>query len=246
MANNIRPRKSPQKEHGFSGQRILFEDNHYIAVNKICGEIVQSDTTGDIPLLEDVRQYIKKRDQKPGNVFLEVVHRIDRPVSGVILFAKTSKGLSRMNDLFREGEVAKVYWAVVSAIPEKLSDTVTHYILRNPHKNKSYAYNSEKPGTKKASLSYRFIGSAEKYHFIEIDLHTGRHHQIRAQFAELGMPIKGDLKYGFPRSNPDGGIHLHSRSMSFTHPVSSEKIFIVAPPPADSLWNVLMRITQNQ
>ena len=226
----------------FTSQRILFEDNHIIAVNKFTSDIVQSDKTGDEPLLEQVKKFIKKRDSKPGNVFLEVVHRIDRPVSGAIVFAKTSKALSRMNRLFHDGNVKKFYWAVVAKMPEEQSDTLIHYILRNPHQNKSYAYPNEKPATKKASLSYKLIGATDKYYFVEIDLHTGRHHQIRAQFAALGMPIRGDLKYGYPRSNPNGGINLHSRLISFVHPVTAENISIVAPPPDETLWNELLKI----
>lgn len=226
----------------FSSQRILFEDNHIIAVNKFTSDIVQSDKTGDEPLLEQVKQFIKKRDSKPGNVFLEVVHRIDRPVSGAIVFAKTSKGLSRMNRLFHDGKVKKIYWAIVGKLPEENSGPVIHYILRNPHQNKSYAYKNEKPGTKKASLSYRLLGTTERYFFVEVDLHTGRHHQIRAQFAALGMPIRGDLKYGYPRSNPNGGINLHSRLVSFAHPVTDEIIAIVAPPPDETLWKELLKI----
>lgn len=229
----------------FSGQRILYEDNHIIAVNKFCSDIVQSDKTGDTPLIDQVRQYIKQRDQKPGNVFLEVVHRIDRPVSGVIIFAKTSKGLARMNKLFHDGEVKKIYWAVVNVLPKVTEATVSHYILRNSNQNKSYAYKVEKPNTKKAVLSYRLLGSSDRYFFFEIDLKTGRHHQIRAQFAEMGMPIKGDLKYGFNRSNPNGGINLHSRSVNFTHPVSGISIDIVAPTPDDVLWAELLKITGN-
>lgn len=226
----------------FTSQRILYEDNHIIAVNKYNSDIVQSDKTGDFPLVEEVKHFIKIRDQKPGNVFLEVVHRIDRPVSGAIIFAKTSKGLSRMNKLFHDGDVKKIYWAVVSSLPQVHSAKVTHFILRNPHQNKSYAYDFMKPGTKEATLSYQLIGATDRYYFIQIDLHTGRHHQIRAQFAQMGMPIKGDLKYGFPRSNPNGGIHLHSRAISFIHPVSNDLISIIAPPPDDVLWNELLKI----
>jgi 23S rRNA pseudouridine1911/1915/1917 synthase len=229
----------------FSGQRILYEDNHIIAVNKFTSDIVQSDKTGDTPLLEQVKLFIKQRDQKPGNAFLEVVHRIDRPVSGAIIFAKTSKGLSRMNKLFHDGNVKKVYWAAVGVLPREHEATVTHFILRNPHQNKSYAYKTERPGTKKAVLSYRLLGSTDRYFFMEIELKTGRHHQIRAQFAEMGMPIKGDLKYGFARSNPNGGIHLHSRYINFIHPVSSDNISRVAPPPDDILWKELLRIVEN-
>lgn len=228
----------------FSSKRILFEDNHIIAVNKFTSDIVQSDKTGDEPLLEQVKQFIKKRDSKPGNVFLEVVHRIDRPVSGAIVFAKTSKALSRMNRLFHDGEVTKIYWAIVAKMPVEHEATVTHFILRNPHQNKSYAYINEKPATKKGVLTYRLLGATERYFFIEVNLHTGRHHQIRAQFAALGMPIRGDLKYGYPRSNPNGGINLHSRLVSFVHPVTAENIVIVAPPPDETLWKELLKIAE--
>lgn len=216
--------------------RVLYEDNHLIAINKLSSDLVQSDDTGDEPLIEKVKTYIKARDAKPGNVFVEVIHRIDRPVSGVVLLAKTSKGLSRMNELFRESKVKKLYWAIVGNIPQKESDTLKHFILRNPHKNRSYAYDTHKNGTKEALLTYRVIGKGDRYYFLEIDLHTGRHHQIRVQLSVIGCPIKGDLKYGAPRSNPGGGISLHSRSLRFEHPVTGIDTHIVAPPPSDKLW----------
>lgn len=222
--------------------RILFEDNHLIAINKLSSDIVQSDETGDEPLVEKVKSFIKERDKKPGNVFVEVIHRIDRPVSGVVLMAKTSKGLSRMNELFRDGKVKKLYWAIVGKMPEKETDTLKHFILRNTKKNRSYAYDSPKVDAKEASLTYRLVGNSDRYFFLEIDLHTGRHHQIRAQLSIIGNPIKGDLKYGAPRSNPGGGISLHSRSLKFSHPVTNENIEIVAPPPSDSLWQVFEKI----
>jgi 23S rRNA pseudouridine1911/1915/1917 synthase len=221
----------------FTSDRILFEDNHLIAVNKTNHDIVQSDKTGDEPLIEQIRTYIKQRDKKPGNVFLEVIHRIDRPVSGVVLFAKTSKVLPRMNKLFHDGLVKKIYWAVVKNMPPKESDTLMHHLIRNSKQNKSYVYTTPKPESKEARLNYRVLGKTSTYFLLEIELITGRHHQIRTQLAKIGCPIKGDLKYGFPRSNPDGGIHLHSRRVNFIHPVSGEDVEIIAQPPTDVLWN---------
>lgn len=221
----------------FTADRILYEDNHFIAINKRCGEIVQADKTGDESLLETVKGFIKQRDGKPGRVFLEVTHRIDRPVSGVVLFAKTSKGLSRINNLFQEGKITKKYWAIVRNQPPKDSDTLVHYLLRDNKKNKSFVYHREVHGSKLAKLKYELVGRTQNYYLLVIDLITGRHHQIRAQLSKIGCPIKGDLKYGYPRSNPDGGIHLHSRIFAFTHPISGEEIRIVANPPDDNLWN---------
>ncbi|HPI69997.1 MAG TPA: RluA family pseudouridine synthase [Tenuifilaceae bacterium] len=221
----------------FDPQRILYEDNHLIAVNKHCGDIVQGDKTGDTPLLVEVRQFIKQRDSKPGNVFLEAIHRIDRPVSGVVLLAKTGKGLSRMNKLFHDNDVVKIYRAVVGSKPPRPADTLTHYIVRNQQKNKSFAYTTPKGDAKEARLTYKTVGLTDRYYLLEIELHTGRHHQIRAQLAKIGLYIKGDLKYGAPRSNPNGGIHLHAFSLSFTHPVSGANVTIVAPSPDDPLWN---------
>ncbi len=220
----------------FSSDRILYEDNHFLAVNKTCHDIVQADKSGDISLLDQVRDYIRTRDKKPGNVFLEVTHRIDRPVSGAVLFAKTSKGLNRMNELFREGKVKKIYWAFVKQLPPKDSDTLTHHLTRNTQQNKSFVYDKPKPGSKESTLRYTLIGKTKTYYLLEIDLITGRHHQIRCQLAKIGCPVKGDLKYGFPRSNPDGGIDLHSRKISFSHPINGQLIEIVAPTPADKLW----------
>jgi 23S rRNA pseudouridine1911/1915/1917 synthase len=219
------------------GDRILYEDNHFIAVNKLCGEIVQGDKTGDTSMIENIRSFIKERDAKPGNVFVEAVHRIDRPVSGVVLFAKTSKGLSRMNKLFQDGGVSKIYWAVVGGMPPQNVDTLKHYMVRNPEKNKSFAYTEHKPNRKEARLTYKLLGSTGRYYLLEVELHTGRHHQIRAQLAKIGLSIRGDLKYGAPRSNPDGGINLHARSLCFIHPVTNEEITIVAPAPYDNLWD---------
>jgi 23S rRNA pseudouridine1911/1915/1917 synthase len=226
----------------FTSDRILFEDNHLISVNKTNHDIVQTDKTGDDPLVEQIRSFIKIRDNKPGNVYLEVIHRIDRPVSGVVLFAKTSKVLPRMNKLFHDGLVKKIYWAVVKNIPPKESDTLTHFLLRNTKQNKSYVYDSFKPESKEARLIYKLVGKTNTFYLLEIELITGRHHQIRSQLAKIGCPIKGDLKYGFPRSNPDGGIHLHSRKVSFVHPVNGENIDIIAQPPEDVLWNEFLSI----
>ncbi|QKG80575.1 RluA family pseudouridine synthase [Tenuifilum thalassicum] len=223
-----------------SSDRIIYEDNHFIAVNKECGEIVQSDKTGDVPLIDKVKQFIKERDSKPGRVFLEVTHRIDRPVSGVVLFAKTSKGLSRINNLFQEGKIQKKYWAIVKNMPPKDSDTLVHYILRDSKKNKSYAYHRDVKGSKIARLEYELVGRTQNYYLLSINLITGRHHQIRAQLSKIGCPIRGDLKYGYPRSNPDGGINLHSRIFAFTHPISGDAIRIVADPPNDKLWEQFM------
>jgi len=228
----------------FTADRILFEDNHLIAVCKTNHDIVQSDPSGDEPLIEQIKSFIKQRDGKQGNVYLEVIHRIDRPVSGVVLFAKTSKVLPRMNKLFHDGLVKKIYWAVVKSMPPKESDTLKHYLLRNTKQNKSYVYDNPKPESKEARLIYKVMGKTSTYYLLEIELITGRHHQIRSQLAKIGCPIKGDLKYGFPRSNEDGGIHLHSRSLSFNHPVSGEQIEIIANPPDDVLWKEFTNLRQ--
>lgn len=221
---------------------ILYEDNHVIAVNKKNSDIVQGDKTGDEPLSEKVKLYIKKKFDKPGAVFLGVVHRLDRPVSGAILFARTSKALTRLNTMFFEKEVKKTYWAIVKEKPPKEYDTINHYITRDQKKNKSFAYNKEEKNSKLASLSYKLIASAENYYLLEVDLHTGRHHQIRCQLSKIGCPIKGDLKYGFSRSNPDGGISLHARKIEFIHPVKKENVIVIANPPTDSLWNYFLSI----
>jgi len=215
---------------------ILYEDNHLIALNKTSSEIVQGDKTGDIPLSEIVKKWIKEKYNKPGNVFTGVIHRLDRPVSGVVVFAKTSKALERMNALLRQGEVKKTYWAIVKKLPPKTEDELVHYLVRNGKQNKSYAYDSEKPDSQKAILSYKLISKSDNYFLLEIDLKTGRHHQIRCQLAKIGSPVKGDLKYGFDRSNKDGGICLHAREISFIHPVSKETVKITAPVPDDNLW----------
>lgn len=215
---------------------VLYEDNHVIAVNKTSSEIVQGDKTGDQPLSETIKKYLKEKYNKPGNVFVGVTHRLDRPVSGVTLFAKTSKALARLNDMFKNHEVRKTYWAIVKKSDMAEEATLTHYLVRNEKQNKSYAYETEKKDSKKAILHYRIIASSDNYYLLEVDLQTGRHHQIRCQLATIGNPIKGDLKYGFARSNPDGGIALHARSLQFTHPVSKTSVEIVAPVPDDNLW----------
>ncbi|HPM10625.1 MAG TPA: RNA pseudouridine synthase [Paludibacter sp.] len=219
---------------------VLYEDNHIIAVNKSSSDIVQGDKTGDMPLSEEVKLYLKKKYNKPGDVFLGVVHRLDRPVSGVVVFAKTSKALSRLNELFKTRQVEKVYWAIVKNMPEDMEGRLEHYLIKNEKQNKSYAYDKMVPKAKKAVLSYRLVGQSETYFLLEVRLETGRHHQIRCQLAKMGCPIKGDLKYGFPRSNPDGGISLHAGYVAFTHPVSKELIQIKAPvPQEDKLWKAM-------
>lgn len=215
---------------------VVYEDNHIIVVNKTASEIVQADKTGDTPLSETVKQYLKEKYQKPGNVFIGVTHRLDRPVSGLVIFAKTSKALTRLNEMFRTSEVKKTYWAVVKNAPEETEGELVHFLVRNEKQNKSYAYDKEVPKSKKAVLDYRIIGRSENYYLLEVDLKTGRHHQIRCQLAKMGCPIKGDLKYGSPRSNPDGSICLHARRVRFTHPVSKELIELEAPLPEGNLW----------
>ena len=222
-----------------NGERILLEDNHLIAVNKHCSDIVQGDKTGDQTLADVVKEYIKERDRKPGNVFLGICHRLDRPTSGVVVFAKTGKALSRMNTLFREGQVTKTYWAVTGNAPPELSGTLVHFLSRNQVKNKSTALPEGTQGSKRAELAYRMIASSDRYFLLEISPSTGRHHQIRAQLAAIGCPVKGDLKYGSPRSNPGGGIHLHARKICFEHPTKKTRIEIVAPVPDEPLWQVL-------
>ena len=198
---------------------VVYEDNHIIVVNKTASEIVQADKTGDTPLSETVKQYLKEKYQKPGNVFLGVTHRLDRPVSGLVIFAKTSKALTRLNEMFRAGEVKKTYWAVVKNAPKESEGELVHFLVRNEKQNKSYAYDKEVPNSKKAVLDYCLIGRSENYYLLEVDLKTGRHHQIRCQLAKMGCPIKGDLKYGSPRSNPDGSICLHARRVRFVHQI---------------------------
>lgn len=218
---------------------VVYEDNHIIIVNKQSGEIVQGDKTGDTPLSDIVKQYIKDKYNKPGNVFLGVVHRLDRPVSGLVVFAKTSKALSRLNEMFRTGDVHKTYWAIVKKNDIAPEATLTDWLTRNERQNKSYAHNREVPGAKKAVLSYKVRSVSDNYMLLEVQLMTGRHHQIRCQLAHMGCPIKGDLKYGSPRSNPDGSISLMSRRVEFVHPVSKETIAVEAPVPNDRLWQAL-------
>lgn len=217
--------------------QVLYEDNHIIIVNKRAGDIVQGDKTGDEPLSEVVKSYIKDKYNKPGNVYLGVVHRLDRPTTGVVMFSKTSKALPRLNKIFADKEARKTYWALVKQMPPKTEDTLIHYLRKNPKNNKSAAYGKEVPGAKKAILHYRVIKNLDNYYLVEVSLETGRHHQIRCQLSSIGCPIKGDLKYGFDRSNPDASISLHARSLSFIHPVSDEPITVEAPLPDDPLWN---------
>ena len=264
---------------------VLYEDNHIIIINKRPSEIVQGDKTGDTPLSDTVKSYIKKKYSKPGDVFLGVVHRIDRPVSGAVMFARTSKALSRLNRMLKEREVRKTYWAVVSrqlseakstaggsAVerseirrrrisshqPKAASDSLiegrlegtdwkhlVHYLKRNEKQNKSYSYDMPGPGKSRAEMKYRKAAESDRYDLLEIELITGRHHQIRAQLSAIGLPIRGDLKYGYPRSNPDGSIHLHARSIAFMHPVSKQPLSITAPPPEDTLWNYFAGIVRD-
>ena len=224
---------------------VLYEDNHIIAVNKSSSEIVQGDKTGDQPLSETIKLYLKEKYNKPGDVFLGVVHRLDRPVSGVVLFAKTSKALTRLNEMFRTQEVKKTYWAIVKEKPDQPEGRLEHYLTRNEKQNKSMAYDKPRSDAKKAALSYRMIAQSDTYYLLKVQLETGRHHQIRCQLAKMGCPIKGDLKYGFPRSNPNGGISLHARSVEFIHPVSKEFIQLTAPLPTDDkLWQAMERIAK--
>lgn len=225
---------------------IIYEDNHIIVTNKACGEVVQSDKTGDETVMDRVKTYLKEKYDKPGNVYLGLPHRIDRPTSGILVLAKTSKVLPRLNKLFQtKDEVHKVYWAVVDNRPPKFEDTLNHYLKKNEEQNRSYAYTENKPGSKMASLTYRHVASIDRYHLLEVELHTGRHHQIRVQLNQLGLHIKGDLKYGFPRSNLDKGIHLHARKLELIHPVKKEKLTIVADPPEDPVWDAFMELFKN-
>lgn len=224
---------------------VIYEDNHIIVVNKAVGEIVQGDKTGDQPLVETLKGWIKEKYAKPGNVFCGVTHRIDRPVCGLVVFAKTSKGLSRMNELFREGKVKKTYWAITKNCPKKEEATLTHYITTDSRINKSRAWETRRPDSQQAILSYRVLAKGDRYNLLEVDLHTGRKHQIRVQLAAIGCPIKGDLKYGAERSNPDGGISLQSHHIEFTHPVSGIKISLTAPIPNDNLWQALAEKVNN-
>jgi 23S rRNA pseudouridine1911/1915/1917 synthase len=221
--------------------RILFEDNHVIAVNKSPSDIVQGDKTGDPSLADRIKEYLKDKYGKKGNVFIGVVHRLDRPVSGVVVYARTSKALTRMSRMFRDGTVRKLYWALVLEKPPKTEDTLVHYLKRDPRLNKSFASDRETSGSKEARLHYRLLFSLERYHLLSIELLTGRHHQIRAQLHAIGCHIKGDLKYGAPRSDPGGGIHLHSREVSFPHPVGGRTVTILADPPDEALWSAALK-----
>ncbi|MGI6073086.1 MAG: RluA family pseudouridine synthase [Fermentimonas sp.] len=222
---------------------VLYEDNHIIVVNKASGEIVQGDKTGDKPLSEIVKEYLKERYNKPGNVFCGVVHRLDRPTSGVVMFAKTSKALSRLNDMFRNDEVEKKYWAIVKDCPNPMQGELVHWLKKNEKNNKSVAYDKEVRESKKAILRYRLLGRSDNYYLLEVELESGRHHQIRSQLSKIGCPIKGDLKYGATRSNPDGSISLHARYISFVHPVSKKVIEETAPVPNDNLWKMFESMT---
>lgn len=226
------------------GIDVIYEDNHILAVNKTGHDIVQGDKTGDEPLSEKVKAYIKEKYKKPGNVFVGVVHRLDRPVSGVVLFAKTSKALTRLNEMFRENDVKKHYWAIVKNKPAIPSAELVHYMIKDEKKNRSTATDKMRAGAKKAELSYTTVASTDNYHLLEVTLKTGRHHQIRCQLSKIGSPIKGDLKYNFPRSNKDGGISLHARRISFIHPIKLEPVLIVAPPPKDVLWDAFLKMTK--
>lgn len=219
--------------------QVLYEDNHVIVVYKESGEIVQGDKTGDVPLSDIVKAWLKEKYAKPGNVFLGVVHRLDRPVRGIVVFAKTSKALSRLNDMFRDGDVHKTYWAITKNAPKVPEGTLEHWLVRNEKQNKSYAYDHEVPNSKRAVLHYKVIGHSDRYNLLEVQLMTGRHHQIRCQLAAMGCPIKGDLKYGAERSNPDGSISLLARRVEFVHPVSKEPIVVESPLPNDKLWQAL-------
>lgn len=223
----------------FSEEQIIYEDNHLLAVCKRPSQIVQGDKTGDLPLSEAIKAFLVKRDQKPGEAFLGVVHRLDRPVGGVILFAKTSKALSRLNRMIQERDFQKTYWAVVGNPPPKPADRLVHYLWRDQARNKSVLCHSDRPDAKEAVLDYKLLASSERYHLLEIQLHTGRHHQIRTQLSAIGCPIRGDLKYGFARSNPDQSISLHARRLELVHPVAQTPLVLVAPPPQDHLWQAL-------
>ncbi len=226
--------------------KILYEDNHLIIVNKAVGELVQGDETGDRTLADDVKEYLKTTYDKKGNVYLGIPHRLDRPTSGIVVYAKTEKALVRLNDMFRGSGVKKTYWAIVDNKPIRNEATLVHYIVRDTKLNKSVAYPRETKGSKLAKLSYTLLASSDRYHLLEIQLHTGRHHQIRAQLKAIGLHIKGDLKYGAERSNPDGGISLHARKVTFIHPVKKEEITVIAPPPKDTLWTYFLSAVEKK
>ncbi len=219
---------------------ILFEDNHLLIINKKPSQIIQGDKTGDKPVSEQLKDFIKERDHKPGNVFLGVVHRIDRPVSGIVIFAKTGKALTRLNNMLKKGEIHKTYWVVVKNKPYPEKGRLINFLRRDEQKNKAFAYDHPVANTQKAELTYELIGQSDQYFLLQVQLITGRHHQIRAQLAKIGCPVKGDLKYGFDRSNPDGSIHLHARSVEFMHPVKHEMIKVIADPPSETLWNFFL------
>ena len=226
--------------------KVVYEDNHIIAVNKACGEVVQGDETGDETVLDVVKDFLKKKYNKPGNVYIGLPHRLDRPTSGVLILAKTSKILPRLNRLFQnKGNVKKTYWAVVDNRPPKYEDTLEHYLVKNKEKNRSYAYTKPQKNSKFASLTYRHVASIDRYHLLEIELLTGRHHQIRVQLRQLKLHIKGDVKYGFPRPNDDRGIHLHARKIEFIHPVKNTPLTIIADPPDDVVWNEFLNLFRN-
>jgi len=218
---------------------IIYEDNHFLAINKRSGEIVQGDKTGDVCVVDELKAFLKKRDDKPGNVFVGLPHRLDRPTSGALLLTKTGKALSKINKLIHDREIDKTYWAIVRNRPPKDSDKLVHWLQKNEKQNKSYASKTEKNGYLKAELEYSIIASSDNYFLLEIKLLTGRHHQIRVQLSEIGCPVRGDLKYGFDRSNRDGSISLHARSLTFVHPIKNEPITIVAPAPKENLWQIL-------
>jgi 23S rRNA pseudouridine1911/1915/1917 synthase len=240
--NNINTQSSATK---LLEKNILFEDNHIIVINKLPSQIVQGDKTGDRPLADLVKDYIKVKYKKNGEVFLGVVHRLDRPVSGAVIFARTSKALTRLNALIKNREVNKTYWAVVKNMPPKESDTLVNFLRRDEARNKSYITGENTKNAQKASLTYKLIGSSDNYYLLEIDLQTGRHHQIRAQLASIGCPIKGDLKYGYPRSNSDASIHLHARHLYFIHPVTLVPLSIHASAPNDPVWNYFEQNVSN-
>lgn len=222
-------------------ERILYEDNHLLVINKLCGELVQGDDTGDVTLADKAKHYLKETYHKEGNVYLGIPHRLDRPTSGIMVYAKTEKALIRLNEMFKGSSVKKIYWSIVDKLPSQEEGTLIHYIIRDTKQNKSIATPIERKGSKLAKLDYRLIASSKTYHLLEIQLHTGRHHQIRAQLAAIGLHIKGDLKYGFPRSNPDGGICLHARKITFSHPVKKTEIELIADPAPDALWQAFLQ-----
>ena len=227
----------------FRPDDILYEDNHLLVVNKRCGDLVQPDPSGESALEDQIKEFLRQRDAKPGDVFLGVVHRIDRPVSGAVLFAKTSKALVRLNEMIREGRIRKIYWALTEQTPDPVEGRLVHYLLRDGRTNRSRVYDSPRPETKRAELCYRTVGASTRYTLVEVELLTGRHHQIRAQLAKIGCPIRGDLKYGAKRSLPGGGIALHSRTVAFEHPVRREPVEITAPVPAeDTLWRYFSQL----